>query len=135
MIWKDGGGHVFNYERIGAEVRLIEAQSGNPDASDYFKDVRPGSIKHFRTDHLVPTDKLAKDAAQVRTPEYRAEVVAKAAADKLKAEMERATRGQSRFADGKWSYDPPTHRKEGRKYVKLTPEERAEMKRRVEVTY
>ncbi|QKY79770.1 capsid maturation protease [Arthrobacter phage Bumble] len=135
VIWKDGGGHVFNYERIGAEIRLIEAQTGSPDASDYFKDVRPGSIRHFRTDHLEPTNKLAREAAQVRTPEYRAEVEQKKIADAERAKMEGSTRGRTMLVDGKWTYDPPTYRKEGRKYIKLTPEERAEIKERVERIY
>ncbi|WNO25826.1 capsid maturation protease [Arthrobacter phage Altadena] len=135
VFWKSGGGHVYNYERIGNEVHYIEAQTGSPDTSSYFADVKPGKFRHFRTDHLEPTDKLAKEAAQVRTPAYQAEVRAKAEADKEKARMERLTRGMSTFSDGKWSYDPPTYRKEGRKYIKLTPEERQAMKDRVERTY
>lgn len=120
VTWKSGGGHVFNYERVGNEIRYIEPQSGNPDASGHLARAKASSIEHFRMDHLEATDYLAKEAVAARPPEYLAELAAKSEILYRKKWSE----GRPVYSAEGWDFDPPRFRKEGKDYVRLTIRER-----------
>lgn len=65
--WKRSkSGHVFNVERVGGEVCIVEAQSGRrKPLSAYMSRCKPDSVQISRLDNLTkPTDNLLKCVTQ-----------------------------------------------------------------------
>ena len=58
VVWRSGGGHIFNVEHTAEGVRFLEAQRGNPepDIAAYWANTKRGSTVLVRVDNLVPTD-------------------------------------------------------------------------------
>lgn len=48
--WKGGGGHVWSWEVSGGTMKLLDPQSGQPDAWSHLDDVRAGTVKMYRVD-------------------------------------------------------------------------------------
>jgi hypothetical protein len=36
VLWRFGGGHVFNLENVGGKVQFVDPQTGEPDVTRYF---------------------------------------------------------------------------------------------------
>lgn len=72
VAWKQGGGHVFSWEKRNGKVELLEpqlppgARTGAPDPADYWKHSKP-SGQIIRMDDKIPNEKVLK-AFQKRDP-------------------------------------------------------------------
>ena len=61
VVWKDGGGHVFNVEQKGGKTQYVDAQIGaRYKPSELFKVVKPDSVRLVRTDNLKFSDRAKK---------------------------------------------------------------------------
>lgn len=53
VVWKNGSmGHTFVAEQVNGKTRYYDPQDPSRDASQFFKNVRPGSVQICRTDNL-----------------------------------------------------------------------------------
>ncbi|WBF78972.1 capsid maturation protease [Arthrobacter phage Bolt007] len=124
MIWKGGGGHVFNYERTGDKVRFIEAQDASVDAAGHLGRAKAGTLAHFRMDHLEPTDLLARSTVETRPPELLADLAAK----KLLETQKRQSDWVTVWSNSGFSYQAPRYRLVSKdKYEPIPEAERARM--------
>ncbi|QGZ17104.1 head maturation protease [Arthrobacter phage DrYang] len=75
LHWTSGGGHVFNWEKVGGSITYLEGQNGTWDASGHLADgkFRTSTVKIVRMDDKTPLD-IVTQAFENRTPEYLAEV-------------------------------------------------------------
>ncbi|QTF82101.1 MuF-like minor capsid protein [Arthrobacter phage Prairie] len=124
MVWKSGGGHVFNYERTPDGVRFIEAQDASVDAAGHLPSAKLGSLAHFRMDTLAPTSLLVRETVETRPPELLADLAAK----KLLETQKRQAEWVTVWSNSGFSYQPPRYRLVSKdKYEPIPEAERARM--------
>lgn len=56
--WNVPSGHTFIAEQVNGETRFYDPQTGSLDASEYFKYVKPGSVRMCRIDQLDVTSRI-----------------------------------------------------------------------------
>lgn len=65
ILYKNGGGHVFNVERKNGKTQYIEAQAGKvKDFGDTLKIVKTGQVALVRTDNLKFSDRAKNFVTQ-----------------------------------------------------------------------
>lgn len=94
LQWKSGGAHVFNVEKLGGRVRLVEAQRGVVDDAMSNLDSylnRAVSFGNFmRTDNLVPSEGLIKRLEARSSEQVMEDWRARQAVLRARAEAKRA---------------------------------------------
>lgn len=78
LHWRQGGGHVFSWEKVDGKAVYLEGQTGNADAARHLE---PGkfkspSLRVVRIDDKIPTDGVAV-ALENRPAELAAELAGK----------------------------------------------------------
>ncbi|AIZ01691.1 putative structural protein [Arthrobacter phage vB_ArtM-ArV1] len=132
LHWTQGGGHVFNWEKVGGKLTWLEGQTGNWDASKHFTPgmFKPESVRIVRIDDKIPTP-LAMQALETRPRELEQEVAEKgingagglSSADKKLRSVWRVRTGPNGL-----EYVPPAYRKNKSNRWEAIPEnERTKM--------
>ena len=115
VVWKGGGGHVFNWEKQDGMVHLIEGQNPSaPDASLHLARARPKMITTVRLDNATPRGDMHVEALQARTPEYIRE--REQGLHLSSAQKKAASVPQFHMANGKIQFTPAKFRKKGNKW-------------------
>ncbi|ANU79608.1 MuF-like minor capsid protein [Arthrobacter phage Chipper1996] len=132
LHWTQGGGHVFNWEKVDGKLTWLEGQTGDWDAARHFTPgmFKPDSVRIVRIDDKIPTP-LAMQALETRPRGLEQEVAETgingsgglSSADKKARSVWRMRTGPNGI-----EYLPPSYRKNKSNRWEAIPEfERAKM--------
>ncbi|AYD81499.1 head maturation protease [Arthrobacter phage KBurrousTX] len=101
LQWTGGGGHVFNWEKVGGSMTWLEGQTGSWDASGHLADgkFKPLTVKIIRMDDKTPLD-IVTQAFENRPPEYLAEVAATGGTAAALTSAEKKAKSKFRIRNG-----------------------------------
>ncbi len=58
-LWRQGGGHIWSWEKNGSLIEFCDPQTGKKVGRNYLESAKPGSIAMFRIDNQQFTGKLS----------------------------------------------------------------------------
>ncbi|ASX98676.1 MuF-like minor capsid protein [Arthrobacter phage Colucci] len=128
LHWRQGGGHVFNWEKVGGKLTFLEGQNGQWDATDHLADreFKPNTISVVRIDDKTPVD-LVTQAFETRPKEYEAEVSKAGAAGAGLTSAEKKAKSSWRIRNGTEIVAPEYRKNASNRWEPIPEKERQEM--------